>query len=345
MDLVTICVCGLLGALLCRRLRLPAGVLVGTAAGVAAGQAALGFPPLPSVPGGNSLLQLLVGVLVGSRFTRASISAGARSLLPASLLAAVLLLTGMLLALFVSRTMSVDLLTALFAAAPGGMTEMSTVGAIFGGDGATIAAVHFARILIAILSVAVISSILKSRGISGRGRGNGGITDPGSRGAGKMRALIPTLAGGALGGIVGLASSIPTGALVGALVGSAAVVLWRDLPVPISGLRVAVQALGGAAIGLRVEANFVSGLSSWLAAGAAVVGTQMLLWTLAYFVLRRVFAYGAATALLASAPGGMSDIVSSAPEAGADLTLVAFGHLVRLTTVIVALPYIVLALT
>jgi membrane AbrB-like protein len=285
MDLLTICVCGLLGAPICRRLGLPAGVLVGTAAGVAVGHAALGFPPLPSLPGGNSLLQLVVGVLVGSRFTRNSISAGVRSLLPASLLAAVLLLSGVLLALFVAQTMPVDLLTALFAAAPGGMTEMSTVGAIFGGDGATIAAVHFARILIAILSVAVISSVLKDRGIAGRSHENGVTTNPGSRRAEGVRALIPTPAGGALGGVVGLASSIPTGALVGALIGSAAVVVWRTLPVPGTPLRLVVQALGGAAIGLRVGPDFVSGLSNWVAAGAVLVGAQILLWSLAYLVL------------------------------------------------------------
>lgn len=339
-----LCVCGLCGALMCRKLGLPAGVLVGTAVGVAVGQAVLGFPLLPPFPGGNSLLQLSVGVLVGSRFTRTSLSAGMRSLLPALLLAAILLLAGVLLALFVSRTMSVDLLTALFAAAPGGMTEMSTVGAIFGGDGAVIASVHLVRILLAILAVAVISSLLKTRRPSGRGRGREDAGGPGPRASARARALFPVLAGGVLGGAGGIASSVPTGALVGALCGSAAVALWRDISVPSSGLRILVQALGGAAIGLRVEADFFSGLADWAAAGAVIVGAQMLLWTLTYLALRKLFGYDTATALFASAPGGMSDIVSSAPEAGADLTVVAFGHLVRITTVIVVLPYVVLAL-
>ncbi len=147
-----------------------------------------------------------------------------------------------------------------------------------------------------------------------------------------------------MGGAAGLASSIPTGALVGALCGSAAVALWRDLSVPLPGLRILVQALGGVAIGLQIQENFLSALADWAAAGAIVIGVQMLLWPLLYLMLLRLFAYEGTTALLASAPGGMSEIVSSAPDAGADPTVVAFGHLVRLTAVIIVIPYVVLAL-
>jgi uncharacterized membrane protein AbrB (regulator of aidB expression) len=70
----------------------------------------------------------------------------------------------------------------------------------------------------------------------------------------------------------------------------------------------------------------------------------MCLWPFVYLMLRKLFQYRAPTALLASAPGGMSEIVSSAPDAGADLTVVAFGHLVRLTAVIVVIPYVFLVL-
>jgi membrane AbrB-like protein len=324
-------------------LGLPAGVLVGTAVGVAAGQFALGFPSLPSFPGGNSLLLIMVGLFVGSRITRTSLSYGARSLLPASLLAAILLFVGVLSALFVSRTVGVDLRTALFAAAPGGITEMSTVGASLGADGAVVASIHLVRILLTILAVAGISRLLKDGQPLDSGRAPeaaGAARDA----AGRTRTFVPGLAGGVLGGLVGLASPVPAGALVGALCGSATVALWRDLSIPLPGLRVAVQALGGAAIGLRVGEDFLSGLVDWAAAGAIIIGVQMCLWPLVYLMLSKLFDYEAPTALLASAPGGMSEIVSSAPDARADPTVVAFGHLVRLTAVIVVIPYIFLVL-
>jgi uncharacterized protein len=329
----------------CRWLGLPAGVLIGTAAGVAAGQFALGFPSLPSLPGGNSLLLIMVGLFVGSRITRTSLSYGARSLLPASLLAAILLFVGVLSALFVSWAFAVDLRTALFAAAPGGITEMSTVGASLGADGAVVASIHLVRILLTILAVAVISRILKDRqpldsSPAPETTGAADVRDA----AGRTRTFVPGLVGGVLGGLVGLASPIPAGALVGALCGSAAVALWRDLSVSLPGLRVVVQALGGAAIGLRVGEDFLSGLVDWAAAGAIIIGVQMCLWPFVYLMLSKLFHYRAPTALLASAPGGMSEIVSSAPDAGADLTVVAFGHLVRLTAVIVVIPYVFLVL-
>lgn len=331
--------------MVCRWVGLPAGVLVGTAAGIAAGQFALGFPSLPTIPGGNSLLLVMVGLFVGSRITRTSLSYGARSLLPASLLAAILLFVGVLSALFVSWALAVDLRTALFAAAPGGITEMSTVGASLGADGAVVASIHLVRILLTILAVAVISRILKDRqpldsSPAPETTSAADVRDAG----GRTRTFVPGLVGGVLGGLVGLASPVPAGALVGALCGSAAVGLWRDLSVSLPGLRVVVQALGGAAIGLQVGEDFLSGLLDWAAAGAIIIGVQMCLWPFVYLMLSKLFHYRAPTALLASAPGGMSEIVSSAPDAGADLTVVAFGHLVRLTAVIVVIPYVFLVL-
>lgn len=319
-------------------------MLIGTAVGFAAGQALLGFPPLPSVPGGNSLLLAMIGVFVGARITRSALSAGARSLLPAALLAGILLLAGTLVALFVSRLGLVDLRTALFAAAPGGITEMSTVGASLGADGAAIASIHLVRVLLTILAVSAVFSLVIGDRPSGVGNEpQSSAEDRGS--SGSARSALPGLTGGIVGGVLGSFSPLPAGALIGALVGSAAVALWRNLSASLPGLRVVVQALGGVAIGSRVGPGFLSGLAGLAAAGAVIIGAQMLLWALTYLMLRRLFDYSPATALFASAPGGMSEVVASAADTGADLTVVAFGHLVRLTAVIVVIPYIVLSLS
>jgi uncharacterized membrane protein AbrB (regulator of aidB expression) len=63
---------GTVGAVLGYRLPIPAGVLVGTlvAVGVAGGGAALlGLPQLSVPPGTYSLLQIMLGMLVGFRMT------------------------------------------------------------------------------------------------------------------------------------------------------------------------------------------------------------------------------------------------------------------------------------
>ena len=318
-------------------------MLVGTAAGVGAGQFALDFPTLPQFSGGSAVLLVLVGMLVGSRITRTSLAHGARSLVPAALLAGVMLLVGVLSALLASQTVGVDSRTALFAAAPGGITEMSTVGASLGADGAIVAAIHLVRILLTILAVALISALLKRESPADTPH-RSEDTGPGDvrESAGSPGTFLPGLVAGVVGGALGAVSPIPAGALVGALCGSAAVALWRDLSAPLPGLRVVVQVLGGAAIGFRIGEDFLSGLGGWVVAGAIIVGAQMVLWVFAYLALRRFFGYEATTALLASAPGGMSEIVASAPDAGADLTVVAFGHLVRLTAVIIVIPYVFL---
>lgn len=333
-------VCGLCGALALQRLRVPAAVLIGTVAGIFVGKLVLGFPALPPVPGLNGVLQMAVGIFVGARMTRTALSTGLRSLLPASLLAVVLLLAGVLSALLVSRITGVETRTALFAAAPGGITEMSTVGAAFGADGAIIAAVHLVRLLLAILAVAIVSALLVGERARQERTGSGG-GDALARGA---HRLLPGLLGGVIGGVLGGVSPVPAGPLVGALCGAATIALWRDLAMPLSGLRVGVQALGGLAIGLGIQKGFLAGLADWAAAGTAILGLQMLVWALSYYMLRSLFSYETTTAMFSSAPGGMGEVVSITSESGAETTVVAFSHLVRLTATIVAVPYVVLAM-
>lgn len=78
---------GIAGAFLGNLLRVPAGVFVGTMAGVGGGLAVLNFPPITSPPIVNQMLQVAIGLFVGLRITRGSLVSGVRSLLPAALLA------------------------------------------------------------------------------------------------------------------------------------------------------------------------------------------------------------------------------------------------------------------
>lgn len=47
------------------------------------------------------------------------------------------------------------------------------------------------------------------------------------------------------------------------------------------------------------------------------------------------------TAALASSPGGMSEVVSTANQGGADMVIVTFVHLVRLNSIVIVVPVIV----
>lgn len=326
-------------------------MLVGTLAGVGVaaggGSAFLGLPQL-SVPSWmNGLLQILLGVMVGFRMTRDSLRSGVHALAPATLLAAVLILTSVVSALIVAPLASLDVATALFAAAPGGMTEMSTVSVSFGADGAAVTAVQLVRVLLAVAIANVLLARLRPKGESGD-------PEPGSRqegqddspeeeyGYGKgLKRLGVAVPWGVVGGMVGIVSGAPAGGIVGALACSAGYRLLTGRPVPVKGFQLGVQALAGGVIGLGVSGEFFDQLFRLAGAGALILSVQMLLWLVTGWLLLRLFGFDLPTAVLASSPGGMSEIVSTAHQGGADVVMVTFVHLVRLSSIVVVVPLLV----
>ncbi len=336
---------GALGAVLGYRIKVPAGGLAGAIAGVGIGNALLGFPLEEAPPGASQLLQILVGILVGLRVSRSSLRLGVRALVPASLLAVALIVAGLLSALLAANLTSIDLLTAMFAAAPGGITEMSAVGASFGADGASVATVHLTRLLLAIIAVNFIIKFKHfryrdSRLMSSCVPDTHHPSEEQHGGGYRNLALASTF--GIACGLLGLLSPVPAGGIIGALFGSAIVRLNVGNAMPVAKFQLVIQAISGSVIGLGVTDAFLESLVHLAGVGAIIIITQMLLWFAADYLLIRIFHYDELTALFASAPGGMAELVSSSAQAGADTVTVAFVHLVRLSATILVVPTLII---
>ena len=354
MTIAVVLILGGLGAVVGYRLPVPAGVLVGAlvAVGVGGGGVALlGFPQLSVPPGTYSLLQILLGMLVGFRMTREELREGAYALLPASLLAAIIISASVGAALVAVPLTSLDPVTALFAAAPGGLTEMTAVGASFGADGAAVATVQLVRVL---LAVAVVDIVLQRLGHKGDEAGSGDEPEsdkgdreqedaPGRRAEykGDLKNLAIAAPWGIMGGLAGIATSIPAGGIIGALVCSAAFRLLTERPVPVGKFQLGVQTISGVVIGLGISGDFLGHILRLAGAGALIISTQMVLWFAMSWLLVRFFRYDLPTATLAPSPGAISAVVSTADEARADTVIVTFIHLVRLNAVIVVVPLLV----
>ena len=275
---------GSTGAFLGKRLPIPAGVLIGALLGAGAASALLGGLlglPQPSVPSPfKGLLQIMVGMMVGLRMSRDSLRSGAHALLPASLLATLVISTTIISALVAASLTSLDVVTALFAATPGGMTEMSAVSVSFGADGVTVTTMQLVRVLLAVTVMNVLLGRLGAKGEpeptvnhheqDGTPTGRTGRTED----LKKFGAAVPW---GILGGLLGIVSPVPAGGIIGALLGSAAFRLWTGREVPIRGFQIGVQALAGGIIGLGVSGEFFGNLLQLAGAGALILSAQMLI--------------------------------------------------------------------
>ena len=344
MSVAVVPILGMIGAFLGYRLRVPAGPFVGALAGVGTALALLGFPDLSPPPIVGQALQVMVGVIVGLRITRDSLRSGARVLVPAAAVAGAFLISGVAAAWAAVSITGMAPVTALFAAAPGGLTEMASVGASLGADGPAVAAVHLVRLLLVILAANFV--LVRIRHDLPRASS---ADQPGDEATdGRRRGLLRlgvVAAAGLVGGTVGLAATpLPAGGVVGSLLGAGVVRATVGGFVPERGFSLLVQVLSGGIIGLGLSARFFETLAQLAGATAVINLVQMLAWAAAFYGLVRVFGFDARTATFAAAPGAMATLLSITGETDADLVRVAFIHLLRLSATIVVVPLLVAAL-
>jgi hypothetical protein len=336
---------GLLGAFVGHQLRVPAGAFMGALFGVGTALGLFGFPEVSPPPLAGQALQVMVGVIVGLRVTRDAMRSGARTLLPATVLAGVFLASGFAAAVAAVSFTGMTPVTALFAAAPGGLTEMAAVGASVGADGPAVAAVHLVRLLLVIL-VATLLLARAPRALPPIARENdveGEAPDGPPRPSGLAR-LSAIAAAGLAGGVIGLAATpLPAAGVIGALIGAGVLRVSVPGPVPERGFSLLVQVLSGGIIGLGLSARFLETLAQLAGATAVVNTVQMLVWLVAGYLLVRVFGFDPRTASFAAAPGGMATLISITGETDADLVKVAFIHLLRLSATILVVPLLVAA--
>ncbi|MDP8902070.1 MAG: AbrB family transcriptional regulator, partial [Actinomycetota bacterium] len=317
----------LLGAYLGLRIGIPAGAFTGAMVAVGLMLATLGFPSVPAPDLLGQALQVMVGVLVGFRISRDSLASGARTLLPAVTIAALFLASAVAVAAVAIGLTGISPITALFAAAPGGLTEMATIGASVGADGPAVAAVHLSRLLLVIFVANFFLARSRNREARRRDARQGAdepqTSDHFSHEGGATRlALI--VGAGVAGGVLGLVlTPLPAGGVVGSLLGAGLARLCVTGAVPEGGFSLLVQAAGGGIIGLGLSAEFFATLLQLAGVAVIVNATQMLAWAAAAFLLVRIFRFDRTTATFAAAPGGMGTLLSVTGETDADLVAVA----------------------
>lgn len=168
------------------------------------------------------------------------------------------------------------------------------------------------------------------------------MTGPGTSARRTVAVLLASAAGA---GVLTLLR-LPAGALIGAVVGAAAVNRVRPTqgvrPIPVS-VRVTGLVLLGCVAGARLDLSTLEALARMaLPLLAAVVGLLVLDFVLAW-VLVRHYNVDALTAVMACAPGGVSEIALTAEGTGARMGVVLAIHGVRVLVVVtVVLPLLLI---
>ena len=239
-----------------------------------------------------------------------------------------------LLYVYMRRVVGFDPITAYFAAAPGGLTEMVLAGGAMGGDERSIALMQGCRVLLVALIVPLWFRYLT--GIE-PGEAAADALSPASQPA--DLALLLLCAG--LGLLLGKRLRLPAGHLVGPLVLSGLAHAGGLVhSAPPDALAAAAQVVVGCAVGARFVAIAPRRVLRVL--GASVLSTALALgiacacaWALA-----AATGVGWHAVMLGFAPGGLSEMTLIALALGIEPAFVAVHHVVRISLLVIGAPLV-----
>ena len=106
-------------------------------------------------------------------------------------------------------------------------------------------------------------------------------------------------------------------------------------------MQVIVQIVAGAMIGLRINASTFADLKAIIFPALIMVFSVVIIGFIIGFMLYRFTGMDLATALFASAPGGLTEMTLAADSMGAEAPKVAMLQMLRLTCVISLMPFII----
>ena len=114
--------------------------------------------------GTRTLLEIGIGTVIGTSLTKNSLVELQTLWRPAILITFTLVITGLVIGLWTSRLLNVDLITTILGAAPGGISGMSLVGSEYG-VGAAVATLHAVRLITVLLILPLIVKTLNIFGL------------------------------------------------------------------------------------------------------------------------------------------------------------------------------------
>ncbi|MCH7931042.1 MAG: AbrB family transcriptional regulator [Proteobacteria bacterium] len=280
----------------------------------------------------RQLMIAVLGVMLGAAFRPEIVEQAAQWGVSLSMLVVYVFTVAALVRLYFRSVAGYDRTTAYFAAIPGGLNEMLTIGEAMGGDDRTIALTHASRILLVVLIVPFWFRFAAGYESAGSAAG-ATLADVAA-----IDIAVLTLCG-----VAGFAGArlvrLPAAALTGPMVASAAIhFAGVTQSTPPAELIVVAQLVVGAGIGCRFAGVPVRHVlrAVLIAAGATAI---MLTIGVAFSLALNAVTDLPVTALtLAYAPGGLAEMSLIALALGIDPAFVSTHHVVRIFLIVILAP-------
>jgi hypothetical protein len=336
------------------RLRVPAAGFLGPLLFVG-GSAILGVPQ-PQYPAWSVIAcQVIFGTFLGCQADRDSVARVRALGRPVALATAWTILSAFAIAALLALLSGVDLTTSFLSAVPGGVAEMSAMSIGMQADTAIVATMQSLRVIATMAIIPVLTrrmaapATVSAADTSASSRSHRISADafmiddvaPQSpvRANNHVLGWLASLAVGMIGSGLFLYLHVPAGGIVGALASVAAGrIVGLPLRKPPQLLRLIALLGMGSYIGTTFSDQTLVQLRGIVAAAVVVTAATVVSGMALAKVLERRAGMDPATALLACAPAGVTQMAVIADEIGSDVLVVALFQLTRLMCAVFILP-------
>ena len=277
--------------------------------------------------------QAVIGVSIGALMETETLRTVAAHWLPVLAITVGTLLVSLVAGQLMRLQHGISPVTGAFSMIAGGASGITAMARDLGADEQVVAVLQYLRVLFIVVAMPVVATTVYGASVGGSGA-------PADDGPGWPAGLLFTVVCIALGIVLGRASRLPVGSLLGPLAVAAALDLTglsRDAGVP-----ALVEAAGFLVIGLQVGLGFTR--DSLRLVGRAlplavvlIVGAVVACAGLGV-LLSRAAGVTSLDGYLATTPGGLYAVLATATGSGADATFVLAVQVLRLFVMLFSAP-------
>jgi len=282
----------------------------------------------------RDLVRPVLGVLAGSAFTPAVVASMGQWLGPIGFVVLFSLLATALGWIYFAKLCGMDRITALFAAAPGGLGELVLMGATLGANLRSLVLIHTLRVMSVVILVPLGVSLLLGHAVTGTPTRLGTPIDV------TWLDWLLLLASGGAGYLLSRSVRLPGGVMVAAMLVSAVLHgLGVSHGAPPGWIVIAVQVVigsmtGARFAGIRWAELFVTVLQALGWALILIAAAAAAAWVAAIWFSRPFVVF-----LLALAPGGIAEMTIITYALGVDVAFVVSLHVLRIVLVLTLTPF------
>lgn len=352
-NVILTIIVGFAGGITALKFKVPAGAMVGSMVAIAIFNIATGRAFMSQDV--KVITQIAAGAFIGAGITKKDVTDLKFIVKPAIFMVLSMIILDLFLGYIMYKTTSIDLVTCLFASAPGGIVDMSLISSDMGADTSKVAILQMVRLLIVFILLPPLIKFVHSKLYSTKlsemeinkeascpsNNNSEAVKKKSKTNKEKTLNLTITLIAALILGLIGYKLKIPAGAMTFAMIAAGSLNIFTGRGYMPLNLRRATQVFAGILIGERMTYADVIALKSVILPALIMLAGIIVVNLCIGLFISKIGGIEIITALLASAPGGVSDMALISKELGGDAPKVAILQLSRYVCIIAFFPIVI----